>query len=201
MTLGMIWTIILRFAIQDISVEGKRRGEKSGYIETQWRVNWACKLEFERGFMKLNSHCRDWMKVLQTGSSQLSIWRGGSWPWCLSPGGGATLEEMWLCSEQKSLFQMNTFLSFFIAYYTNTFTSGTEFCRFTAETLIFRCKTWLIEIQVCSLFFLPPSFLPCTRAPMLGATTEGGNLSSYIHCAPKYFWWIQHCWKRWNWPA
>lgn len=26
MTLGMIWTIILRFAIQDISVEGKWRG-------------------------------------------------------------------------------------------------------------------------------------------------------------------------------
>lgn len=26
MTLGMIWTIILRFAIQDISVEGKRCG-------------------------------------------------------------------------------------------------------------------------------------------------------------------------------
>ena len=26
MTLGMIWTIILRFAIQDISVEGKRLG-------------------------------------------------------------------------------------------------------------------------------------------------------------------------------
>ena len=25
MTLGMIWTIILRFAIQDISVEGKER--------------------------------------------------------------------------------------------------------------------------------------------------------------------------------
>jgi hypothetical protein len=25
MTLGMIWTIILRFAIQDISVEGKRK--------------------------------------------------------------------------------------------------------------------------------------------------------------------------------
>ena len=26
MTLGMIWTIILRFAIQDISVEGEWRG-------------------------------------------------------------------------------------------------------------------------------------------------------------------------------
>jgi hypothetical protein len=26
MTLGMIWTIILRFAIQDISVEGKVHG-------------------------------------------------------------------------------------------------------------------------------------------------------------------------------
>ena len=26
MTLGMIWTIILRFAIQDISVEGERQG-------------------------------------------------------------------------------------------------------------------------------------------------------------------------------
>ena len=26
MTLGMIWTIILRFAIQDISVEGENRG-------------------------------------------------------------------------------------------------------------------------------------------------------------------------------
>ncbi|KAI4555587.1 hypothetical protein MJG53_019277 [Ovis ammon polii x Ovis aries] len=30
MTLGMIWTIILRFAIQDISVEGKRLGWKDG---------------------------------------------------------------------------------------------------------------------------------------------------------------------------
>ncbi len=28
MTLGMIWTIILRFAIQDISVEGKQRVTK-----------------------------------------------------------------------------------------------------------------------------------------------------------------------------
>lgn len=30
MTLGMIWTIILRFAIQDISVEGERRGGGEG---------------------------------------------------------------------------------------------------------------------------------------------------------------------------
>lgn len=28
MTLGMIWTIILRFAIQDISVEGKKTLER-----------------------------------------------------------------------------------------------------------------------------------------------------------------------------
>lgn len=30
MTLGMIWTIILRFAIQDISVEGEWRGSQEG---------------------------------------------------------------------------------------------------------------------------------------------------------------------------
>lgn len=30
MTLGMIWTIILRFAIQDISVEGEWRGSPEG---------------------------------------------------------------------------------------------------------------------------------------------------------------------------
>lgn len=33
MTLGMIWTIILRFAIQDISVEGKSR-EPAGWQNT-----------------------------------------------------------------------------------------------------------------------------------------------------------------------
>jgi hypothetical protein len=32
MTLGMIWTIILRFAIQDISVEGKGNKSMEIYI-------------------------------------------------------------------------------------------------------------------------------------------------------------------------
>lgn len=41
MTLGMIWTIILRFAIQDISVEGKAAGDRNSLglpAHTQYTV-------------------------------------------------------------------------------------------------------------------------------------------------------------------
>lgn len=36
MTLGMIWTIILRFAIQDISVEGEHTRVDRVPSHTQW---------------------------------------------------------------------------------------------------------------------------------------------------------------------
>ncbi|MGH0114594.1 UNVERIFIED_CONTAM: hypothetical protein FKN15_023627 [Acipenser sinensis] len=36
MTLGMIWTIILRFAIQDISVEGGKEGTEVRYLSRCW---------------------------------------------------------------------------------------------------------------------------------------------------------------------
>uniref|UniRef100_A0AAR2L4Z9 Actinin, alpha 2b n=1 Tax=Pygocentrus nattereri TaxID=42514 RepID=A0AAR2L4Z9_PYGNA len=44
MTLGMIWTIILRFAIQDISVEGKER--ISGYLDVGHCEGWKDGLAF-----------------------------------------------------------------------------------------------------------------------------------------------------------
>jgi len=43
MTLGMIWTIILRFAIQDISVEGKGNKSIELYIYSLFGVEMSAK--------------------------------------------------------------------------------------------------------------------------------------------------------------
>jgi hypothetical protein len=45
MTLGMIWTIILRFAIQDISVEGRRKPYELNDISIFYYFIKKCRLK------------------------------------------------------------------------------------------------------------------------------------------------------------
>jgi len=43
MTLGMIWTIILRFAIQDISVEGKSKSIDQSHVLFLFHIEMSAK--------------------------------------------------------------------------------------------------------------------------------------------------------------